>query len=105
MSMWEWFKRWWGRGGRIEAKLDRVLEQGMIIMSKTDDLKSAISDINDATNAVAARIDALSAKTVGEPITQEEIDALKAASARLKALAADPTDPVPVVPDPAAPAA
>ena len=88
-------------------KLDQILARLETLMSAATDIEKLISDVNDETNAIAARIDAedksiqdLKAQiAAGSPATQADLDAisanLTATSARLKALGVDPTNPVP----------
>ena len=71
------------------------------------DITALLTGIDEATNAVAAKIDAeiatiaeLQAQiAAGTPVTQEQLDSLGAALTvqkdKLTALAADPTDPIP----------
>lgn len=58
---------------------------------KFDDL---IAAFNDGTNAVAARIDRLTA-SLGNNATPEQLAELTAISAHLKELGQDPANPVP----------
>jgi hypothetical protein len=60
-------------------------------MSKLDDLTK---QIDDETNAIAAKIDSLQLKA-GDAVTAEQLAALQAVSDRLKTLGADPANPVP----------
>jgi len=66
-------------------------------MAKTE---TALADLNDATNEVATRLDALSARI--ESTDSETAAQISAAADRLRGLAADPNNPVPPV-DPNAP--
>lgn len=59
-------------------------------MAKLDQL---ISDINDETNALAAKIDSLEI-AAGGTVTQANLDTLTAISTRLKGLAAPELAPV-----------
>lgn len=77
--------------------ITEVLDNQRTIMSKLDDI---ISAINTETNALAAKIDALEI-AAGGTVTQANLDALSAISARLKGLAApDDAPPVAVAPAP-----
>jgi len=85
------FRRW----KRIEEKLDRLLA----LME--DNLMATLADIitalNDNTNAVATRMDALLAEiaAAGAAPTQAQLDSLQAISDHLKQLGANPANPVP----------
>lgn len=81
------------------------------ILSRLDKLEKAmheefakvISDINDETNSIAARIDALTAQISSDGgLTPDQatsaLSQLSAISDRLKALASDPNNPVPPAP-------
>ena len=73
-------------------------------MSKLDDL---ISSLNDNTNAVAARLDKLGTElaAAGQAPTEAQLGELQAISDHLKALGADPANPVPApAPAPSSPA-
>ncbi len=75
-------------------------EQRKLTMALKDDVQKLIAAMNDATNAIAARIDALKAQIAGG-VTPEDAtaitDALTAEVAKLQALGADPANPVPTV--------
>ena len=88
----------------LYGKLYRLQE---IIEMEYTDITALLTDIDEATNAVAAKIDEeiatiaeLQAQiAAGTPITHEQLDALGAALTaekdRLTALAADPANPIP----------
>lgn len=92
----------------VTAQLDTILyllkglkAQGRNIMSAADDIKILVTDLNAATNEVAARIQVLTDQLAAGGTPQELADikaALAAEIARLKALGQDPNNPVPVVP-------
>jgi ABC-type transporter Mla subunit MlaD len=96
--------------GAIGASLDQIFAQLEALMATVNSVKQLVSDLNDETNAVAAKVDAqtaaiadLKAKiAAGSPATQEDLDAIAAGlvpiSERLKALGADPTEPIPPAP-------
>lgn len=76
-------------------------------MANVNDVKQLVSDLNDETNTVAAKVDE-QAKAIqalkdqvaqGSPVTQQDLDAIAAGlqpiSDRLKALGADQTNPIP----------
>ncbi len=96
--------RLFGRSRRVEAKLDRILIAQEIIMGQLEDLTSAL---DAETNAVAAKLDKLSAElasaiTTGQAPKPETLAALSAISDRLQSLGADPEAPIPApVPEPA----
>lgn len=82
--------------GMINARLDLILERQELSMSKIDDLKAAF---DEATSAIAARIERIIAGQDAAVVAalQPELD-------RLRALGADPANPVPPVPvEPPAP--
>jgi peptidoglycan hydrolase CwlO-like protein len=95
-------------GGSVNAKVDRILAllqdlkvQGEKMTGKIDDVNRLLTELDAATNSVAAEIDALKAQISGG-LTAEEatgvVTRLATASDRLKALAADPANPVPTTP-------
>ena len=102
--MLEFLKRLFGRGGRLEAKLDRLL----VLQEQTEmTLEELVTAMDAETNAVAAKMDKLSADlaaahAAGQAPKPETIAALSAISDRLKALGADPATPIPPAPEPAA---
>ena len=66
-------------------------------------LEDIVTALDEATNAVAARIDKLSADLQaniadGKAPAPETMEALAAISARLKSLGADPSAPIPPEP-------
>lgn len=100
----------------VTLKLDRLLTQasallaqGQTLMAEIGSVKQLISDINDETNGVAAKIDtqtaaivALQAKVdAGGAVEASDLDDLVAGlqpiSDRLKALGSDPEAPIPPV--------
>ena len=94
------------RLARIELRLFANTIQGNEIMSALEDLTT---QLNDETNAVAARIDTLTASlntaiANGQAPSAADIAALQAVSDRLKTLGQDPAAPIPPpVAPPAAP--
>jgi peptidoglycan hydrolase CwlO-like protein len=84
--------------------LHRKVDQ---LMADVTSIKQLVSDLNDETNAIAAKVDAqqkkiddLSAQiAAGTPATQADLDAisdgLSPISDRLKALGANPAKPIP----------
>lgn len=76
----------------VVALARKQRKQG-IRMSKVQDF---LAEVNEETNQISARIDALIAKQdAGEQLTPEDFDGMRAFSARLKVLASDPANPVP----------
>jgi len=63
-----------------------------------EEMKAALKEIDDETNSLSARVDAIAAN-LAEGMTKEQtleaIAEAKAISARLKGIAADPNNPVP----------
>jgi hypothetical protein len=80
--------------GSANRKLDLILAQGVQIMGKVDTLTQLVSDMNDETNAIAARIDKL-IEQGGEQIPDSLVSGFRAISDRLKSLGASQTDPIP----------
>lgn len=82
---------------RIEGKVDQIKAQGVAMANAFSDLAQ---QMNDETNAIAARIDALiAAQQAGGMTAEEEAAALaemQAISDRLKVLGTDPNNPIPV---------
>lgn len=70
----------------IEQNIDLLGE----FMSK---ITEALADLDDATNAVAARLDALAGQVAASD--QSAADQIKVEADRLRTLAADPNNPVP----------
>lgn len=80
---------------RIDAKLDLLL---LLLTTETRTmatLADVITALNDNTNAVAARMDALLAQIAGGTIKPEDLATLQAISDHLKQLGANPSNPVP----------
>ena len=103
-----------GSGAQLAAKLDHIsaqitamAQQGAQIMSTVTSIKQLVTDLDAETNAVAAKIDAQIAAiqalkdqiAAGGVATQADLDAitdgLTPISARLLALGASATDPIP----------
>lgn len=92
---------------RVTRALKLIFTQLETLMSDVSAIKKLVKDIDDETNAVAAKLDAeqkkiddLSAQiAAGTPATQEDLDAISAGlqpiSDRLKSLGADAKDPIP----------
>lgn len=86
---------------RLEALLQRVLENQETIMAVSQDIKDLAAKIDQATTAVAGRIDRLSQK-ITNSMTDAEVaevkNALQAEVDRLTAMGQDPANPVPPAP-------
>ena len=70
-------------------------------MAVSQDLKDLTAKIDDATNKIAAKIDALTQKITNSMTDQEVADVkagLQAEIDKLTALGADPVNPVPPTP-------
>jgi hypothetical protein len=103
MSVRAFLVRLFGRGDRLERKIDRILEVQETTMTTIEQLAK---DLDAETNAIAAKMDKLSAdladaKAAGQAPAPETIAALEGISARLKALGSDPAAPIPTDPAPA----
>lgn len=101
--------------GRLYTKLDEIIlglrsleavitSEGRSIMAKLEDL---VTQLNDETNAVSARIDKIAAdlaaaQAAGQAPSQASLDALQSISDRLKVLGSDPAAPIPPDATPAA---
>lgn len=72
------------------------------IMSLKESFEALRVEMNDATNALAAKIDFLTSQSQRTDLTEAEeqavLDGFRAVSNQLKALGADPTNPIPDVP-------
>jgi len=82
-------------GGDLAKSVDRL---GVILMALSQDLKDLVAQIDTATNQVASRIDALTAKITNSLSDSEVADikaGLKAEVDKLTALGANPANPVP----------
>ncbi len=91
----------------VTRLLDTILTRLESLMSTVNDVKQLVSDLNDETNTVAAKIDAQAAAiqalkdqiAAGTPVSQADLDAigsgLTAVSDRLKTLGADTSNPIP----------
>jgi hypothetical protein len=87
----------------IAGGLAYLIWQGRWIMAAIDDVNALLSAMNDATNAVAARLAALVAELAAIPpgtgLTADDVTAVKAKLqaeiTTLTGLAADPNNPVP----------
>lgn len=90
-------------GERVEAKVDRLLRLTLTGMEGiTMTLESLVADLDAETNAVAAKLDKLSADlaaavAAGQAPKPETLAALQAVSDRLKVLGSDPSAPIPPV--------
>jgi hypothetical protein len=94
---------------RLEADLAEIkdsinlLRKGnRLTMAALDDL---ITALNDNTNAVGTRLDKLTAEiaAAGAAPTPAQLAELQAVADHLKALGADPANPVPAAPPPSSP--
>lgn len=81
----------------VAREVDTLLQRQKRMANKLDDV---ITALNDNTNAVSARLDKLLAELAasGDAPTPEQIASLQAISDHLKALGADPSNPVPTPP-------
>ncbi len=91
----------------VTRQLDLILTRLESLMASVSEVKQLVSDLNDETNAVAAKIDAQAAAiqalkdqiAAGTPVSQADLDAigrgLTAVSDRLKTLGADTSNPIP----------
>ncbi len=79
------------------ALLGAIITGEQIVATQLDQI---ITDLNDNTNAVSARIDRLTAaiQNQGNTITPDQLAELQAVSDHLKTLGQDPANPVPSVP-------
>lgn len=86
---------------RERGQLDRIESLLILLLRKVSNVNQQVADIisslNANTNAVSTRLDALIAE-VGSNITPDQVASLQAVSDHLKALGADPTNPVPAAP-------
>lgn len=92
---------------RVTERLEQILHAVGHIMSTVTDIKTLITQMNDETNALSAKIDAelkaiadLQAQiAAGSPASQQDLDditsGLQAVSDRLKVLGSDPAAPIP----------
>jgi predicted transcriptional regulator len=87
----------------ISAQLMILINQGVTIMSKLQDINDLIARLNAATNEVASDLSKLREDIKGllGGVSSAEADAVIAsldeASDRLEVVGADPTDPIPPV--------
>ncbi len=87
----------------VLVKLNQILGEMNKIMADVATVKGLVTALNDETNVVASKIDALNARiaeliaagTVSATDLQEIQDGLTATSARLKTLGEDPANPIP----------
>jgi enamine deaminase RidA (YjgF/YER057c/UK114 family) len=92
----------------ILAQLSALAAQEKKLMADVTSIKKLVTDLNDETNSVAAKIDAQLAAiqalkdqiAAGTAVSQADLDeigaGLQATSDRLKVLGSDPADPIPV---------
>lgn len=80
---------------KVDALARQLTQLGDTLMARSDEVLAIVNDLNVETNALAAKLDALSATVANGTIGPAEIAQLQAVSDRLKALAADPANPVP----------
>ncbi len=65
-------------------------------MAKQDQINATLTELNDATNAIAAKIQKLiDGQNPGDPVSQESLDALQVVADQLKAMGTDETVPIP----------
>lgn len=87
---------WWRRKQQklVEQKLDLILER-LKTMPTLDDI---ITSFDTETNVISARLDKLMAEltAAGQAPTPTQLAQLQAISDRLKALGADPANPIPL---------
>lgn len=90
------------RLGAIEAKLAHLISQGKIIMARGQEVLDMLTQIDDATNAVATQVGDLQQEIrdlIANGATSEEIEAALAKGdairTKLLSIASDPDDPVP----------
>ena len=85
----------------IEEAVDRINHKWEALMATVQNFKDLVTALNDATNTIAARIEALIAKLNDTGISAAEEDAalagLQTAADNLKTLGQNPADPVPTV--------
>ena len=83
----------------IEDTIDRITHKMEALMATAQNFKDLVQQLNDETNTISARIDALIAKLNDTGISSADEDAalaeLQAVSDRLKTLGADQTNPIP----------
>lgn len=84
----------WSPFRLLYAKLDAIIAKQEQLMSKVDDL---ISDFDTATNAIEKELADLRLQA-GQAITDDQIAKLGSLRDRLRALGADPANPVPPPP-------
>lgn len=81
-----------------DAKLDAILAKLETIMAQFADIQDLIPALNDATNALATRVQLLIDRLQSSP-TQEQIDAavsdLTTLKSQLEGIGADPDNPLP----------
>src|SRR5665647_2064115 len=82
----------------ILNQIFHIKKQNKLIMAKQDQVDATLAELNDATNALAAKIQKLiDGQVPGDPVSQESLDALQVVADKLKAMGTDPTNPVPPV--------
>lgn len=86
-------------------KLDEIINSFSLInkklntmSKKNDEVLAAIDELNTATNDVASDLETLKGQLAAGTVTDATVATLTSSIARLKALGADPNDPVPVEP-------
>ena len=94
---------------QILARLGAIERQEIRIMTDVAGVKQIVSDMNDETNTIAAKVDAQNVKidelkaqvAAGGTVSQQDLDDIGAGltgiSARLKTIGSDPTTPIPPV--------
>lgn len=86
----------------IDGHLEAVEEAITVLGEKVSEATDLLAEINTETNNVATRLDDLVNQLASQSDASPEVlDGLRAISARLQGLAADPNNPVPVEPPPA----
>jgi hypothetical protein len=85
----------------LEDRLTLLEAQGAALMARQQDVDRIITDLNAATNEIAADLERLRGDVVANTVTDASIATLDGIVARLQALGQDPENPVPA-PAPAA---
>lgn len=74
---------------QLGSELNFIKQQNQKIMSKQDELNASLQEINDATTAIAARLQAL-IDGGADNVTEESLQALQADADALKAIGTPP---------------
>lgn len=83
-------------GQQVIDDLSLIKEKLEIMATKQDQINASLTELNEATNSIANRIQGLVDQlAVDDQVSQESIDQLQQVADQLKAMGQDPNNPIP----------